>query len=911
MDIRISKTKEESEVTMDWNDIFGQDNEEEDIYCAKCLQIPKYTIVIGKDENIQLSHKCKGKEEKINFPFDKKHSSYTPLECYYCKNKTSDICLECKNYICEMCQNEHISKPIDENINQYNLIGSKLKEKEDTNYICHDKDIQFFCNEHFIKYQYFCSFCEKNLCIHCKNFHVHIKCQSLFDCAQIKNIKIKQNNSSDEFITNLNKLSQLFENSYNTNYSQNKMNLNILENYTLIEGINTFMNNYKKYKNLKKAKNISSHFLNKEKEEEILCDSFYDDEFKKIYSDLIDQTNNGNYEYHHNLKVLEKFYKNKNKCNAGFNLCENFFIISLKSQIYNFKNIFCTLKLNLLKINTKFRINYLNKEISNLKLLVNHHDFDIHLLKQINMNLLFKYNYQLRRKTGNLIYDVILKNYSDQLETIKENNYILMESIIQIRKKIIESNELEGPEKELRDYQNKLKIKYEELLKLSNDKISSQLEKFEENDFKWDLLDDDDDVDIRIKPNNNDYSKEVTVLNLFFIIKQKYGMIFNDTIHNHTEIVNIQLIDEIKKINENPSNGNDHVKINGNQINGNNKIDIKINNKENKKCTHCYKIFNELKDYFGLDKNCLLEENKNIIELITNPSESETKIDDYKSKLDKIFKNYEIEDSVDFKKASDLYFKGEIKDILKEKRIYHNINKIINEMKQIDLEKIRKEVSVDIEKIEPELNENIIKSENHQFFLFNEIQKVKKYISLDSKKGKINNPFNILENYEKYNLNYFSDESVKNIYMIYLVNLYFCVEQISEYLNILKEKYNDIKILDIQERNIEKNKIIKALDSTINYKEHDTFTEIWNKLKKEDTLDKNNNSLNLKIKEYIRNNNEKTFIKDLNAITKLKNEKIELWKSDPQYLTVKAYWYSKGIPLEIPSNLKRKKILNN
>ena len=67
------------------------------------------------------------------------------------------------------------------------------------------------------------------------------------------------------------------------------------------------------------------------------------------------------------------------------------------------------------------------------------------MIKQININLLFKYNYQLRRKIGNLIYELILKNYSDQLETIKENNYILMESIIQIRKKIIESNELEGP----------------------------------------------------------------------------------------------------------------------------------------------------------------------------------------------------------------------------------------------------------------------------------------------------------------------------------------------------------------------------------------------------------------------------------------------------------------------------------
>ena len=68
------------------------------------------------------------------------------------------------------------------------------------------------------------------------------------------------------------------------------------------------------------------------------------------------------------------------------------------------------------------------------------------------MNLLFKYNYQLRRKIGNLISEMILKNYSDQLENINVNNYILIESIIQIRKKIIESNELEGPEKEFLDY---------------------------------------------------------------------------------------------------------------------------------------------------------------------------------------------------------------------------------------------------------------------------------------------------------------------------------------------------------------------------------------------------------------------------------------------------------------------------
>ena len=56
---------------MDLNDTFGQDNQEEVIYCAKCSQIPKYTIVIGKEKKIQLRHKCKEKEENIFFPFEK------------------------------------------------------------------------------------------------------------------------------------------------------------------------------------------------------------------------------------------------------------------------------------------------------------------------------------------------------------------------------------------------------------------------------------------------------------------------------------------------------------------------------------------------------------------------------------------------------------------------------------------------------------------------------------------------------------------------------------------------------------------------------------------------------------------------------------------------------------------------
>ena len=63
-----------------------------------------------------------------------------------------------------------------------------------------------------------------------------------------------------------------------------------------------------------------------------------------------------------------------------------------------------------------------------------------------------------------------------------------------------------------------MKTKYEQLLKLSNEEILSQLKKLKENQLELDSLD--DDVDIRIKPKNNDDWEEVIVLNLFFIIKQ-------------------------------------------------------------------------------------------------------------------------------------------------------------------------------------------------------------------------------------------------------------------------------------------------------------------------------------------------------------------------------------------------------
>ena len=62
-----------------------------------------------------------------------------------------------------------------------------------------------------------------------------------------------------------------------------------------------------------------------------------------------------------------------------------------------------------------------------------------------------KHEQELRRKIGNLITEIILKNYSDQI-IIEQNNYILMQAIILMQKKIEESKKLEGPKNVLEDY---------------------------------------------------------------------------------------------------------------------------------------------------------------------------------------------------------------------------------------------------------------------------------------------------------------------------------------------------------------------------------------------------------------------------------------------------------------------------
>ena len=251
------------------------------------------------------------------------------------------------------------------------------------------------------------------------------------------------------------KISQAFENCYKEAKQSKKMSFNILMNYSLKELIYTFFKNYKD-KEIKRKEIISNNILDKEKSDNYLCTYFYDKTFKKYYSNLIDSINNGDYESHFKMEVIKRLYKEINRLKKNYYFDENSFYSSLKAIIEYFRGQYHYIKEMISSINMKINNNYFKKEIENLNLLIKIHDLDIKLLKKVNMNLLFKYDYELRRKIGNLMAELIISNYFDLLDPIKENDYILYESLLLIKKKVAQIEQLEGPKDVLSKYENEM-----------------------------------------------------------------------------------------------------------------------------------------------------------------------------------------------------------------------------------------------------------------------------------------------------------------------------------------------------------------------------------------------------------------------------------------------------------------------
>ena len=147
----------------------------DNIFCPKCLKFPEYVIRLSSTSNISLVHTClEGKMAEKSFTLKQK---YIPLivKCHYCMNNSTRICIKCKYTMCEECFIGH---------NKQNLLPTIQIPSIDGEKVIAFKDIincQYFCDDHLLKYEYFCPVCKINLCELCNEEHIHINCRKLFE----------------------------------------------------------------------------------------------------------------------------------------------------------------------------------------------------------------------------------------------------------------------------------------------------------------------------------------------------------------------------------------------------------------------------------------------------------------------------------------------------------------------------------------------------------------------------------------------------------------------------------------------------------------------------------------------------------------------------------------------------------
>jgi len=901
----ISSDKEESKNNESFMNPHQDDTQYLNLFCNDCFQIPEYKIEIDKN-SISLIHECNNVEKKNLFQKKINYLVFSESQCSNCQEKCNSICIECKKYICKKCGNEHIPKKSETFIKCLS-IPFEINNSLEKIYFCPCNNIQFICKSHFLQYKFFCPCCRINLCVNCKNYHQHI------NCPEIIGFKVNNNNQSinpegsDDIIKNLKTLSDIFDECYSNSLKNGKMTLNIILNYSLINDIKTFIGNYLKLNmKLKKKKLIANTIFNNIDDSGYLCENFGDKKFLKNYSILIDNVDNGDYECHYKLEVLKEFYKNINRFDEYNILNKSSFYISLKGTIEYFRSQYHSVNEGITIINSNINNNYLKKEIDNINLALNICNENINLLKKINMSLWYKYNYQLRRKIGNLIMQMIIYNYWYLLDPIEEKDYILFESNILIKKKISQVSDLIGPENIKKEYEKVLMDHYSKLLEKTNIKLLKEYENLKlEHPDKTIIKEEDTELQFHNFDIDSNHIKEAVIINIFCKLRKYFGFIFNQTIHNKTEQINSQVKEEIEKLT------NFNIIDNKNEIQEKKNKENEIINIRDNKCASYFKGINQIKNNFNIEDNIITNKYSSILKIFDIQQKRtyiESNIKEFKNELENLFKNYEFEDVQEIQKSLNLYFNGEIQGVLMEKREFKNVTSIKNQNGNEDLENENSFILKGLHKVEPLIDELLTYLEKlltRVHTLIKQFERFVENIKIDKKQ----NPLVFLEELKSVVLMDIKDQKlIQNLYMNYLINFFFYAQDACKYLKELKNNYKEIEIIKTFERNLEKKKILDIFSSRVNFEEHSDLNQEWNKLKNEEIIVQNNPFLNEKIKEYIKNNDENQFLNDLKDIDKIKSKKINLSMADPQQLLIKAYFLQKGIPLEIPKELKFKQV---
>ena len=236
-------------------------------FCLECHEFPEYSIRFLSASSFSLVHYCfEGKYVEKYVDLKQKCEPFS-LKCKYCEKKCNNMCIKCKYTLCRECFKEHDKIPYLPNIQ----ISSKNNKKESAG-ILNLINCQYFCNEHLLKYQFFCPVCKINLCEECNEEHIHINCLNLFE----QNINLENIiEPSNECFKRLYKLARLFHSCYIENVTNSKMTLNILLNSILAKNIVKFIQQNEASEGIE----IKNDYLNNIDKNSYLCKDFDNSEF--------------------------------------------------------------------------------------------------------------------------------------------------------------------------------------------------------------------------------------------------------------------------------------------------------------------------------------------------------------------------------------------------------------------------------------------------------------------------------------------------------------------------------------------------------------------------------------------------------------------------------------------------------
>jgi len=242
------------------------DNEKNDfLRCDKCFNFP--VLILDSNKKITIRYSCGHFDEKDTLPTEKIINSRP--KCFNCEKSLyiihkNYLCSNCKNLLCNDCLQIH-----------FNACLTLF-------YIPFD-DVGTVCSDHNLKYDTFCSICNKNLCKECKQEHQHYS-----------------NYSKTSFVEEDKKKIENFLNSDN------------IDNDAYKKLIKLIISDEKYLKNLQ-----FSYFLENLIEKKNIFDcgffkEFGDIQFNEYYSTLINQYKKGNDHYRKIYREIKNSYSENN-----------------------------------------------------------------------------------------------------------------------------------------------------------------------------------------------------------------------------------------------------------------------------------------------------------------------------------------------------------------------------------------------------------------------------------------------------------------------------------------------------------------------------------------------------------------------------------------------------------------------